>query len=259
MRVRREPPPFRRVTLCGTASVSPWLTRVTVSATGLTELEVPAPAASVRLLLPRAEDEGLVIPTWNGNEFLHADGSRPTIRTYTPRHLDRTTGELQIDVVLHDGGAVPAWLGAAQPGDEVAVSGPGRGYEIAPDASAFLLAGDESAIPALSQLLEQLPTDAAVDVHIEVRRPDARHDLPAHPRAVIHWHDLPPGAPTGTTLLEAIAASDVESTSRVWAAGEAAAMQRIRRHLFEERGVPRALAVVRGYWKVGGAGDDDER
>jgi NADPH-dependent ferric siderophore reductase len=35
----------------------------------------------------------------------------------------------------------------------------------------------------------------------------------------------------------------------VWAAGEAAAMQRIRRHLFEHLGVPRSHAVVRGYWK----------
>jgi NADPH-dependent ferric siderophore reductase len=37
----------------------------------------------------------------------------------------------------------------------------------------------------------------------------------------------------------------------VWAAGEAAAMQRLRRHLFDERGVPRSAAVVRGYWKRG--------
>jgi NADPH-dependent ferric siderophore reductase len=41
----------------------------------------------------------------------------------------------------------------------------------------------------------------------------------------------------------------------VWAAGEAAAMQRIRRHLFDEREVPRAQATVRGYWKHGRRGD----
>jgi NADPH-dependent ferric siderophore reductase len=31
--------------------------------------------------------------------------------------------------------------------------------------------------------------------------------------------------------------------------------QRIRRHLFEERGLPRPQATVRGYWKHGRAGD----
>jgi len=40
----------------------------------------------------------------------------------------------------------------------------------------------------------------------------------------------------------------------VWVAGEAAAVQRIRRALFEERGVPRSRATVRGYWKHGRAG-----
>ena len=45
---------------------------------------------------------------------------------------------------------------------------------------------------------------------------------------------------------------------RVWAAGEAAAVQRIRRHLFEQRGLTRTQAVVRGYWKHGRAGDAGE-
>jgi NADPH-dependent ferric siderophore reductase len=46
---------------------------------------------------------------------------------------------------------------------------------------------------------------------------------------------------------------------RVWAAGEAAGVQRIRRHLFEEGGLPRNQTSIRGYWKHGrgaGAGDD---
>jgi NADPH-dependent ferric siderophore reductase len=44
----------------------------------------------------------------------------------------------------------------------------------------------------------------------------------------------------------------------VWVAGEAAAVQRIRRHLFAERGLTRAQAVVRGYWKQGRSGDVGE-
>ena len=41
-------------------------------------------------------------------------------------------------------------------------------------------------------------------------------------------------------------------------AGEAAAVQRIRRHLFEDRGLTRAQATVRGYWKRGRAATDDD-
>ena len=47
-------------------------------------------------------------------------------------------------------------------------------------------------------------------------------------------------------------------TRAVWVAGEAAGVQRIRRHLFEERGLTRAQATVRGYWKHGRAGTDDD-
>jgi NADPH-dependent ferric siderophore reductase len=35
-------------------------------------------------------------------------------------------------------------------------------------------------------------------------------------------------------------------------------MQRIRRHLFETRALPREQATVRGYWKHGRAGGSDQ-
>jgi NADPH-dependent ferric siderophore reductase len=44
----------------------------------------------------------------------------------------------------------------------------------------------------------------------------------------------------------------------VWAAGEAAAVQRIRSHLFVDRGLPRAHATVRGYWKHGRRADTED-
>ena len=69
------------------------------------------------------------------------------------------------------------------------------------------------------------------------------------------WLDLPADAAPGDALVAAVEALDLADDVRVWAAGEAAAMQRIRRHLFEARGLARSQAVVRGYWKHGRAGD----
>ncbi len=241
-----------------TAALSPRLLRVTVGGADLAGLDIGLPAASVRLLVPRPGQTELVIPTWNGNEFLDADGTRPSIRTYTPRAFDPESLELDLDVVLHDQGIVAAWASAARPGDPAGISGPGRGYTIDTSARSFLLAGDESALPAISQLLEQLPGAASVEVDIEIAHRDARHVLPTHPGATVHWHDLPPGAPPGEALVAAVVARTVDDHQRVWVAGEAAAVQRIRRHLFEERGLPRSQAVVRGYWKTGRGGDLDD-
>jgi NADPH-dependent ferric siderophore reductase len=250
---------------------------VVVAGSDLDGLTIDLPAASVRLLLPSPRADELVIPVWNGNEFLLPDGRRPTIRTMTPRRIHPDTGELDLENVLHghghghghgpgdgpgpgDGhGPAAAWAAAAKPGDPAAISGPGRGYTIDRDAPAFLLAGDETAIPAISQLLEALPAATPVQVHIEIARPDARLALPEHPRATIGWRELPPEATTGDALVAAIRGADIDPGAHVWVAGEAAAVQRIRRHLFEERGLPRSQATIRGYWKHGRSGDTDSQ
>jgi NADPH-dependent ferric siderophore reductase len=231
------------------------MVRVTFSGAELGGLSVDRPAASVRLLLPSPGTTELVLPTWQGNEFLLAGGERPTIRTFTPRRADPGARELDLDIVVHGGGRASTWAQAAEPGAPAAVSGPGRGYTVDPGAPGFLLAGDETAIPAMSQLLEALPPDRPVQVLVEIADPVAEQPLPAHPAATVTWCLLAPGAAPGDAMVAAVRQTDLAPGTRVWGAGEAAAVQRIRRHLFEERGWPRSQATIRGYWKHGRAGD----
>jgi len=245
VRTRRPPPPWRPVEVVASQRLTPRLMRVTLAG-DLAGIVPEQPAASIRLLIPRPGGP-LEIPVWNGNEFLFADGTRPVIRTLTP--LRTTSTSVDVEVVLHGEGPAAAW--AADASGVVALSGPGRGYEIDEGASLCRIFGDESALPAISELVERIT--APVDVHVEIASPDARLGLPV----TVTWHDLPASAVPGDTLVAAVAAASYEPGTRVWAAGEAAAMQRIRRHLFEERGVPRSAAWVRGYWKHGRAGGDN--
>lgn len=247
---RREPPAFRRVTVQRITELSPHMRRIVLGGDELAGLVIDEPAASVRMLLPPPGEDALVMPTWSGNQFDLPDGRRAPIRTFTPRDLDAGRRELTLDVVLHGEGAASDWTAAAQPGHEVAISGPGRGYEIDTGARSYLLAGDEVAIPAISQLLEALPPTLAVAVEIEVSTPSARVALPEHPTAVVTWHERADGAEPGDPLVDAVRALD-EVPDGVWVAGEAAAVQRIRKHLFDERGLSRSDATVRGYWKKG--------
>lgn len=158
---RREPPPFRNVTVTRAQPLTVRMVRVSFAGSNLEEF-IGQPASSVRLLLPSPGDEKLTIPIWNGNEFLRPDGSRPAIRTFTPRRVHPATGELDLEIVLHQEGVASDWARSAQPGDQAAISGPGRGYVIDGEAPRFLLAGDESALPAIGQLLESLPAEAPV-------------------------------------------------------------------------------------------------
>lgn len=256
-RVRRPPPSFRRLQVVRTTVVSPRLVRVALGGPELDGFAIDLPAASVRLLVPSPDTDQLVIPEWTGNEFLLPDGSRPIIRTLTP--LDHRAGsdpgsepglELDVEIVVH-GGRLGAWAAAARPGWPAALSGPGRGYALDPAATELVMAGDESALPAIGQLLAALDPDVGVVAHVEIDDPVAALDW--GPRVV--WSVRDPDQPPGSTLLAAVEAARLGHGTRVWAAGEAAGMQRIRRHLFEERGVARSHATVRGYWKAGRGGD----
>jgi NADPH-dependent ferric siderophore reductase len=244
------------VTVARTERVSPRLVRVTLTGPDLDGLSIEQPASSVRVLLPAPGENQLLVPQWNGNQFLLPGGRRPAIRTFTPG-LNGRFRELDIDVVIHGGGLASGWAEAAIGGEPAAVSGPGRGYVVDQDAPVFLVAGDETAIPAIGQVLAALPREAPVQVVVEVADARARIELPAHPRASARWVTLPPGGSPGDGLVAQFRTAEIPPETRVWAAGEAAAMQRIRRHLFEDRGLRRGNTSVRGYWKYGRTGDAD--
>ena len=198
------------------------------------------------------------VPTWNGNEFLLADGRRPPIRTFTPLRVDSTALELDVEVVLHDGGAASEWARTAQPGDEIALSGPGRGYTVDAAAPGFLVGGDETALPAITELLAVLP-DVPVAVHIEIAQPEAKRPLPGRDGVTTSWHVAGPDAAPGDALVAAIGAAPVAPG----ASGCGSRARRLRSSgsggSCSKRGrIPRAQTTIRGYWKHGRAGGTDE-
>ena len=94
---------------------------------------------------------------------------QPLIRTYTVRRWRPEVPELWLDFVVHgDEGIAGPWAAAAQVGDPVRFMGPGGGYAPDPAADWHLLAGDESALPAIAAALEGMPAGATVQAFIEV-------------------------------------------------------------------------------------------
>lgn len=226
------------------------MSRVVLGGDELAGFAIEGPASSVRLLLPPPGQDAIEMPSWTGNQFELASGERAPIRTFTPRDVDGERLELTLDIVLHEHGAATDWARRAQVGDEVAISGPGRSEPLDADATSFLLVGDESAIPAMCQLLEWIDPACAVEVHIEIADPSARFDVPAHPGATITWHDAAPGAAPGAAMVQVVEELD-ELPDAIWVAGEAAAVQRLRTYLFDTRGRSRRSVTARGYWKQG--------
>jgi len=182
-----------------------------------------------------------------------APDDRPVTRTYTVRWVDQAARELAIDFVVHgDEGLAGPWAAAARPGDTLVFAGPGGLFN--PDASAdwHLLAGDDSAIPAIGAVLEAMPEDAVGHAFIEVDTDRDILPLAAPDGIELHWL-LRGGVPAGesTALVDAVAALDWPAGRvSVFAHGEREAMKGLRR-VFAGREVPRADLSLSGYWAYG--------
>ena len=249
-RVRREPPPLLPVTVDARIELSPRLLRLTFVGDGARKLVADEPAASIRLLVPSPGTDALVIPDWDGNEFLLADGTRPTLRTFTPLRVDNPEGRLELEIVRHPGGAVSGWAESVEPGAPAAISGPGTGYRYPDDARTLIVLADETALPAALQLAASAPATLSLSIHVEVISHDAVIDVDLRDRDSIEWHVTEGGAIPGRRLADVVRSHDVlPDGTDLWAAGEASAMHAIRTHLFDTLGVTRKRATVRGYWK----------
>ncbi|HEV2633842.1 MAG TPA: siderophore-interacting protein [Actinocrinis sp.] len=176
----------------------------------------------------------------------------PRSRTYTVRSWDPESGELSIDFVVHgDAGIAGPWAANAQPGDELTFMGPGGDYAPDPAADWHLLAGDESALPAIAAALEQMPADATGFAFVEVESATEEQKLTAPAGIALTW--LHRGdRPIGEALVAAVAALEFPAGAvQAFVHGEAGLVKELRRILRVERAVPREQLSISGYWRTG--------
>ncbi|WP_103354110.1 siderophore-interacting protein [Amycolatopsis sp. CA-128772] len=227
--------------------VTPRTVRITFTGPGLDELE-PWPDQQLKLLfpppgrpvrLPAADNDVL---RWYQAYLAIPAEERPVMRSYTVRARTRDT--IDVDFVLHAGPAGPAtaWAAQAAVGDVLGRYGPDAAYRRPlPAAETVLLAGDETALPAIATLLSEV--DNAV-VFVEV--PDAAEEQPL-PGNVRWLHR--DGAEHGSRLLAAVREAALPAGAAAWLAGEASTVRALRRHLVGERGLAKGGIEFTGYWR----------
>jgi NADPH-dependent ferric siderophore reductase len=252
---RRPRPPIRTVRVRRIQRLSPRMLRVTVAGPELAGFPAAeqGPASHIKVFLPAPGQDQPLIPERGPEGLVFQEGPRPVIRTYTPRRYDAASQELDIDFVLHGHGPASAWASRARPGDVLAVAGPRGGFR--PDGSSdwLLIAGDESALPAVATILEALPPSARAIVRVEVAELAEEMELAVPAGAELRWlhRDGREGLP-GRLLESAIRETALpDGQGLAWVACEASVMRSIRRHLLYDRGLPRAALHTRGYWKEG--------
>ncbi len=299
--------------------LSPSFVRVELGGPLLTELGVVNPwyDQRIKLVFPGAPG---VVPDFTGADeswfttwLDRPEEERGHMRTYSVRDVvgEGEDTRLVVDIVVHEGATGPgnAWALAAAPGDRLATMAPRRGHEYGGiewqpfETSAarspqeppepgrrLLIAGDETAVPAICVILEQLPATARGIAFVEVPLAADVQDVD-HPAGVeVVW--LPrEGAPHGE-LLHAAVASHLGAPAEVvevsddevdpdlwetpiysssgeevategtvtasphadlyaWIAGESKVVTGLRRHLVRDLGIDRRQVAFMGYWRRG--------
>lgn len=293
-----------RATVARVDRVSPSFVRVVFTGPEIDDLGTPGQMLDQRIKLifpsPGAPLPSLVSgDDWYQQWLALPEESRGSMRTYSIRDLttDATGTTLTIDFVLHldPSGTGPAslWASTAEPGRELLILGPrrgrfdGGGIEYAPgEARSILLAGDETAAPAIARILEDSPADSRGTAFIEV--PEAGDILPiaAPPGVQITWlprgdrshgeslipavlaylgsvatvemaqDSMPDGellweTPTFSGLGEETSAGQNPADRYFWIAGESGVVTTLRRHLVKGLGVDRSQVAFMGYWRRG--------
>ncbi|HEV2779777.1 MAG TPA: siderophore-interacting protein [Actinophytocola sp.] len=250
---RRPPVRLWRVPVRRVERVTPRMARVTVAGDELADF--PAAGTDQNVMLYFYPD-GVTLPEPLTLESARAMWSRvrPLTRTYTIRRYDGAACEIDFDFVLHgEHGLASAWAQRVRPGDQVIFVGPSPAYRPAPDVDTYLLAGDETALPAIAAILRELPAGARALVYVEVADAAEQQPLPTAAAAEITWLHRD-GRPD---LLERAVRSAVlpEDRTEAWVAGERSAVLAVRRHLLDERRLERHRVRPTTYWRRGQSGN----
>jgi NADPH-dependent ferric siderophore reductase len=187
---------------------------------------------------------------------------QPVVRTLTVRRADPVAREIAIDVLVHgEHGTAGPWAAAAEAGQPMYLMGPSGAYAPYPAADWHLLAGDETALPAISVALEALPANAIGQVFIETAGPGDEIPLTAPDGVQINWiyrggrADLIGEDRAGehAPLIEAVTSGPwLPGQVHVFIHGEAqAVMHNLRPYIRKDREVDAKWASISGYWRRG--------
>ena len=245
----------RTIEVVDITDLSAQLRRIGFRITSPAEFQIVpmAPDDHVKLFFPDPETGEILMPATGPDGMrLPTEGRFPIYRDYTVRAFDRAAARLDLEFVLHTHGVAGAWASRAQPGDQLGMLGP-RGSQIYPTGyDWYLLAADETALPALARWIEELPADKPVIAVAEVSGPAGEIDLPQRDGAQVRFVHRPAEGGNSTALGDAIRELDLpDGEFYAWAAGEAGTLKPIRHYLRRELGLPKARVKVDGYWRRG--------
>lgn len=249
--LRARPPSLHDATVLSTRRIGANFLRVEMASPGAGALgrggmhfSLLLPPAGRPPVWPHLNDRGRTV--WpEGADTLHRAGYTFVTLEAGPDGAGRFT----FDIYLHAGGRTSDWALAARPGERVAVMGPGGGDF--PAGERLMIAGDETALPAIRRILETSAPTRRGRALIELADPADRCEIAAPPGITLDWVIRGEGG----GLLEALRAEPVpEAGSYLWVAAEQSVVRQAKEHFRAAGRVERGLNYFSSYWEAPAAG-----
>ena len=238
---RNRPPNFHVATVCGVEQVSANFLRVHMACDDVAALCVGGMHFS--LLLPPA-GRAPVWPVLNDRmrTVWPADADTLHRAAYTFTSLDPALGRFTFDIFAHAGGRTTDWVRHVTGGEVVGIMGPGSGdFPVTDD---LLIAGDETALPAIRRILEQSPPTRAGRALIEIGNPADIVPITVPPLMTLDWllrgrdQDL---------CAQLLTIDHLPRETFVWVAAEQATIRQVKAH-FRTLGLARDRSYLSYYW-----------
>ncbi|GAA4975085.1 siderophore-interacting protein [Kineococcus glutinatus] len=243
---------IRELVLLRREHVTPRMLRLTLGGPGIAGFESHLPDEHCKWVFPDPGTGVTRAPEQDGDHLRWPTPFPPT-REYTVRRYDAAAGEVDFDVVLHDGGVAATWARTAGIGSTLWVAGPRPSRVVPPEFGFHVLLGDETALPAIGRWLEEVPAGVRGVAAVEVADAGEEQDLRVPEGWTLTWLHRD-GAPAGSLDLLGEFAEGVALPQDTWtyvfAAGEAGCLKRVRRWA-RAQGVGRGQSDIAGYWKRG--------
>ncbi|WP_211212984.1 siderophore-interacting protein [Actinopolyspora mortivallis] len=243
---------YRQLEVARVERITPLMKRVVLTGEELADFVSSGTDQRIKLCLPRP---GLPTPLGNSRAevFAAPPHQQPKQRTYTVRWFDPRRRELAVDLVLHAHEAPGAtWAANVRAGDRVVTVGPSPSYTPSPEADPLVLVGDETALPAVCAILEELPTGVPARVFVEADTAAERDYVPSTLPGEWTWlfrEGEPPGR--SEALPEAVRSAELGEHPHLWVGAEASVVERIREFGEKTLGLGRSRTYALAYWRVG--------
>ncbi len=243
--------------VCAIRDTATHLRRISVKHELLKEIGPIAPGTHFKVFIPLNKNSRAVLPDVSSGRAIWADEEdKPYIRTYTVRNIDRVNGILDVEFVLHgDTGPASAWAGNASVGDYLGI-GLKKSGKTQEKSDCYLFAGDETAIPAISAMLEVLPAETIGFAFLEVETEADKFHIRTDSAIEIRWlirNGIPPEQ--SQLILNAVKKivlpNPMLRSRYIWIAGEDQMVKVMRRYAAEELELNREELHATVYWKAG--------